>query len=73
MSVLAAPRFSCTRLRDARERRGLSREQAAVDIGRSYASIVAYETGRCVPSVESLARLAGAFSCDPGEFFEVAA
>lgn len=69
------PRFSGERLRAARERAGLSREQLAVLVQRSHGSIVLYEQGRSLPSVTALERLAATLDVPIGDLFatEVAA
>jgi transcriptional regulator with XRE-family HTH domain len=50
--------ISPTRLRAAREAAGLSRERAAVAIGRSYRSICQYEDGYNRPPANVLLALA---------------
>jgi transcriptional regulator with XRE-family HTH domain len=50
--------ISPARLRAARESVGLSRERAAIAVGRSWRSISNYESGRGVPSAPVLIALA---------------
>ena len=50
--------FSGPRLREARKSAGLSPEQLAVNIGRSFYSVREWELGRVTPSVTTLAALA---------------
>jgi len=44
-------------IRDARARRGLSLRELARRAGTSHPTLVAYEAGRKVPSVETFARI----------------
>jgi transcriptional regulator with XRE-family HTH domain len=46
----------------------VSREVAALHIGRSYETIAQYETDRIVPPVHILADLADLYGCEPTEF-----
>jgi len=62
-------RFSGPALRAARERAGVSREQLALDIGRSFNSIINYERGMNGPTVEILSRLADRLDIEPGDLF----
>jgi transcriptional regulator with XRE-family HTH domain len=57
--------FSGRKLRDVRVARGRSREQLAVEIGRTANAIVRYETGHGQPSIETLAALGAALGVDP--------
>lgn len=50
--------FSGPRLREARKSAGISSEQLAISVGRSFYSIREYEMGRVTPSVATLAALA---------------
>lgn len=65
--------FAPQRLLIARKKAGKSREEVAVDIGRSYQSIAAYEKGHIAPGADVLARLADAVGVLPGDLFECAA
>ena len=64
------PSFSALCLREAREARGLTREQLAVRIGRSYPMLAQYEAGSKVPSVEALMRIADELGRPVGYFFD---
>lgn len=55
--------FSGPRLREARKSAGLSPEQLAVSIGRSFYSVREWELGRVTPSVTTLAALADILGC----------
>lgn len=55
--------FSGPRLREARKSAGLSPEQLAVSIGRSFYSVREWELGRVTPSVTTLAALADTLGC----------
>lgn len=61
--------FSPALLRAARASSGKSREQLAVDIGRSYSAIVQYESGASSPSLGTLVELADALGVHPGDLF----
>lgn len=56
----ASPPFA-TNLKAARERAGLSREQAAVAVGRTWSSLAAYERGVVTPPLNVLDRLANVY------------
>ncbi|MFF9285242.1 helix-turn-helix domain-containing protein [Streptomyces griseosporeus] len=55
--------FSGPRLREARKSAGLSPEQLAVNIGRSFYSVREWELGRVTPSVATLAAIADTLGC----------
>jgi transcriptional regulator with XRE-family HTH domain len=69
--------FSGKRLREQRDRRGLTQGQLAILIDGSQNQIKNYEVGKRVPNSDSLARIARALECsadyllelssDPGE------
>lgn len=61
--------FSPAKLRQLRERAGLSREELAVASGKSYPSIVGYEAGSINPPIQVLESLADALGTSPREFF----
>ena len=50
-------------LRTARERAGMSQEQAASAIGKEQTEISRWERGRHKPSPETLIRLADLYQC----------
>ena len=64
------PSFSAFRLRKAREAAGLTREQLAVKVGRSYPMLAQYESGIKQPSLEALTRIAEALDRPIGDFFD---
>ena len=64
------PSFSALRLRRAREAAGLTREQLAVEVGRSYPMLAQYESGIKQPSLEALTRIAEALDRPIGDFFD---
>ena len=63
--------FNPTRLVEARKRRGLRRERAAVTVDRSAGTITLWEHGRIRPNAEQLATLANLYGCDVDEFYDV--
>jgi transcriptional regulator with XRE-family HTH domain len=62
--------FSPRRVREARAAAGLTREEAAVAIGRSFQTIRSYEEGRISPPAAMLGRLAAALGVGVEDFFE---
>ncbi len=64
------PMFAAHKLRQAREDAGLSREQLAIDIERSYPLVSAYEGGFRTPSLRTLTLIANVLGRDMGFFFE---
>jgi transcriptional regulator with XRE-family HTH domain len=62
--------FSALRLREAREAAGLTREQLAVQVGRSYSMLAQYESAAKQPSLDALTRLAEALDRPVGDFFD---
>ena len=66
------PAFSGVRLRLIREDRGLTKEQLAVNSGRSYSAITKYESGDVVPSGRILGTLAVALGVGVDELFAAA-
>jgi len=62
--------FSPERMKAIRERRGMSREQLAVDADLSYAMIAALEGGLRNPSRETLICLAAALDVLPRELVD---
>jgi len=55
-------------IRAARLAAGLSREEAAAQVGRSYPSIAAYESGLATPRAVILVRLAAVYRCTVEDF-----
>ena len=62
--------FSEHRLREAREAAGKTREQLAVEVGRSFSMLVQYESGAKQPSLDALTRIADALDRPVGYFFD---
>ena len=52
-----------TKLRKAREDRGLTQSQVSKITGISSGTISNYELGECTPSFESIIKLANAYNC----------
>ncbi len=67
----ASPPYA-TNLKAARERAGLSREQAALAVGRTWSSMAAYERGVVTPPLAVLDRLAGVYGVRLSELIEPA-
>jgi transcriptional regulator with XRE-family HTH domain len=63
-------RFSGSKLRATREAAGVSRERLALQIGRGYPTIVAYEQDRAVPPGDVIGKMAGALGCSPATFYD---
>ncbi len=63
-------RFDPSKLIAARTRAGLSREQVAVAVCRSYESISFYERGHVKPPTPVIERLAGLFGIRAGDLFD---
>jgi transcriptional regulator with XRE-family HTH domain len=61
--------FSAQRLREARERRHIARENLAIKIGRSYATVASYEQGYNVPPIATLCRIADELDVPIESFF----
>lgn len=61
--------FSGSRLRQARQSRGVTREVLAGQIDRSVSVIRKYEAGEAVPSTVVVGRLAWALGVQAGELF----
>lgn len=58
-----APEFSPRQLREARLRAGLTLEQLAAGIARSWSTVIRYERGEAMPSVAALGALAHVLGC----------
>jgi transcriptional regulator with XRE-family HTH domain len=56
-------RYSADNLLAAREAAGLSREQAAVRVGKTAGTLAYHESGRITPTISVLAALANAYGC----------
>ncbi|HEX8112051.1 MAG TPA: helix-turn-helix transcriptional regulator [Kofleriaceae bacterium] len=66
-----APMFSGARLRDERQRAGLSRMELAARLGRRWSTIERYERDEAVPSALALGGLAHVLGCTIDDLFEV--
>lgn len=62
--------FSPRRLVASRRGAGMTREQVAVAIARSWTSVKQYERGVVIPPAPVLARLADVLGCTIDDFFE---
>ncbi len=58
------------RIQDARQAVGLSREQVAVDVGKSWATIRAYELGTATPPLAVLCRIAADLDVTVGDLLD---
>jgi transcriptional regulator with XRE-family HTH domain len=65
--------FSPRRLREAREAAGIRPEAAALQVDRSYQSVLSYELGRVTPPTPVLAAFAGLYGVTVDAFFDVEA
>lgn len=63
-------RFSPSRLAQLRKDAGLTREEVAVALRKSYGTIAFYERGEVTPPVPMIEELAHLFGVTPGDFFE---
>ena len=61
--------FNDRRFALARKRRGLTKQQLAVEVGVSRRIITAYERGEKQPTAASIEKLADVLSCPPDAFF----
>lgn len=64
--------FSARLLRDTRRQSGLSREQAAVRAGISFAALTKYEQGTQIPGANAAARVADALGVTVDALLETA-
>lgn len=55
------------KIRQLRERRGMTQKQLADALGLSQVAICLWETGENVPTIQNLYRLADILGCEPGE------
>jgi transcriptional regulator with XRE-family HTH domain len=69
MLLSATRTFSPDRLRARRKEQGLTREQLAFAIGRTYATVCLYEQGYHAPPPEVLEQLAAFLNCSREDFF----
>jgi DNA-binding XRE family transcriptional regulator len=66
-----ARQFSPHQLRQRRRAAGLSREQVAVAIGRSYWTVAAYEVGRATPPIPVALKLTAMLGCELSDLLDV--
>lgn len=55
------------KIRQLRERLGMTQKQLADALGLSQVAICLWETGENVPTIQNLYRLADILGCEPGE------
>lgn len=58
------------RIAEHRARSGLTQDQVAVASDIDSSNVRAYETGRAMPSIQSLVRIAAALGIAPGELLD---
>jgi len=63
-------KFSGARCRQKRHDAGLRAEILALEIGRSYYSVVEYELGRVTPSLTTAAAIADTLRCTVDDLLE---
>jgi transcriptional regulator with XRE-family HTH domain len=61
--IVRPPQFSPNRLRDTRRAAKISREDLGRAIGRTTQQVQRYETGRYLPTVDTLCLLVHALGC----------
>lgn len=66
----AAAAYVGAQIRAARERYTKTHDQLAAETGIDSSNIRSYESGRAMPSVITLVRLADALATTPGEFLD---
>lgn len=59
-----------TKIRKRRMELGLSQHQVAEALGLNQAAVCLWESGKTVPTVQNLIRLADILGCEPGDLFE---
>lgn len=52
---------------ELRQRRGMTQDEVAVQSAIDSSNVRAYESGRAMPSIQSLVRIATALHVDPGD------
>jgi transcriptional regulator with XRE-family HTH domain len=55
---------------EQRKRQGMTQDQVAVLSGIDSSNVRAYETGRSMPNIQSLVRVADALGVHPGELLD---
>lgn len=72
-TAVPATQFSPDALRQIRRERGVTQRKLADEIGRDFTTVSQYETGRCAPSVGTLATIAAALGVRLDDLVKVAA
>ena len=57
------------KIREHRERIGLSQKQLAAALGVDSSAVSLWESGKTAPTMKNLKKLAELFSCSPGDLF----
>ena len=57
------------KIKEYRERLGLSQAELAEEIGVDRSSVSLWESGKTMPTIKNLRRLAATFHCKPGDLF----
>ena len=57
------------KIREHRERIGLSQKQLAAALGVDSSAVSLWESGKTAPTMKNLIRLAEVFKCSPGDLF----
>lgn len=57
------------KIKEYRERLGLSQAELAEGVGVDRSSVSLWESGKTMPTIKNLRRLAALFSCKPGDLF----
>jgi len=63
-------RFSRIKLRERRRAAGLTLEQFAVAVSRSWSTVHEYERGRVTPPTDALPLIAAILDCELDDLFE---
>lgn len=58
------------RLRELRDKAGLTLEKVAAELGVEHSSVQRWETGKRVPGADDLEKLAKLFKVHPGQLFD---
>ena len=58
------------KIRQLRERRGMTQKQLADALGLSHVAICLWETGENVPTIQNLYRLADILGCDARDLLD---
>ena len=62
-------RQALAKIREHRERIGLSQKQLAAALGVDSSAVSLWESGKTAPTMKNLKKLAELFSCSPGDLF----